>query len=704
MRGAFSICCEPQRGNRFATVWPVVSCFALAEATDALGAVLERESETIEEVIVTARKVEEPATDVPASVQALAGTALDDLDLSRLYELQFEIPGLVVNNLGMFGAGLALRGVGDEGGGPVAIAPHVNGTYLGSTGFAVGRWFDMARIEVLKGPQGTLYGRNSTGGSVNFVTRRPEAGFDAEIETAYASYDTTRVQGHVNVPLATWAVRLSAVASEGDGYVRNSIDGREFGEDDYRGARLSLARVESDDLDVHVMLQRVVDDGGAGDLWSPNRNFLPEPGDIRRTTVTHPNPFLRIEGDLATINASYALGSGELQSATGVAHSEVRALDDCAGLPVLEGCVRGLSPSEYRQWTQEFRLSSASDERFVWMVGMNYFDSEQDADFSFTAPRLNAVDSASTTNEQAYAAFARAHRDLSERWRIGAGLRWTTEEKSLADVTSVAGGPPIATRASDTDDDASWSAELQYRASSGAMAYLSAATGFKSGGVTTERLPNGDFDDFDPEHLMAYEGGLKLMSHRWKLDAAAFLYRFEDMQVRTVQILDNVPVSVIDNAARAEIYGVDAASTVHITNRLAASAAAVWLPKREFVDYKSDASNGDLSGNLVSRAPQWTVSASVDYATPIAGTGELSVSLRYNLRSHFYFTKENLSSESQERFALWHLYVRYEPAQRGWYAFAAGRNLTDEDYFNQAFIQSSPGYPDTYEVGFGLRF
>ena len=106
------------------------------------------------------------------------------------------------------------------------MAPHLNGVYLGSSNLAIARMFDLQRIEVLKGPQGTLYGRNSTGGSLNFVTRAPENEFSANLEAAYGSFDTARVQGYVNLPFDRLALRIAYTGSEGDGFIRNSVDDR----------------------------------------------------------------------------------------------------------------------------------------------------------------------------------------------------------------------------------------------------------------------------------------------------------------------------------------------------------------------------------------------------------------------------------------------------------------------------------------------
>ena len=200
------------------------------------------------EVVVTARKIEERPQDVPMSVQVLSGTVLHESGVTRLHELQFAIPGLVVNTVGMFGVGFSLRGIAEQDVAGLAVAPHLNGVYLGDANLAIARMFDIGRIEVLKGPQGTLYGRNATGGSINVVTQPPQDSLSSELEVSLGSFDTTRAQGYINLPAGSAAVRLAFIASDSDGYIRNSVDDRRFAKDDFWGMRGSLRIQPSDDL------------------------------------------------------------------------------------------------------------------------------------------------------------------------------------------------------------------------------------------------------------------------------------------------------------------------------------------------------------------------------------------------------------------------------------------------------------------------
>ena len=211
-----------------------------------------------------------------------------------------------------------------------------------------------------------------------------------------------------------------------------------------------------------------------------------------------------------------------------------------------------------------------------------------------------------------------------------------------------------------------------------------------------------ELDGFGPEHLIAYEAGGKSqwLNGRLALNTAAFYYDFDDLQVSTVTFREGVHVA---NAARAELYGIDAEAILEISDRLTVSGGGIWMPKREFLQF-IDGSGEDLSGNQVVRAPEWAASAAIAYRQPLGDLGRLSARIEYAYRSSYFFTPNNDPANEQESFGLLNLLLEFESADNRWYAFASGRNLTNEDYFHQIFFQSSPGYPDAYEVGVGCRF
>jgi iron complex outermembrane receptor protein len=661
------------------------------------------EYNALEEVIVTARKVRENVRDIPLSIQVLTGEQLDELNLSRMFDLQYEVPGLVLNTFGMFGSGFALRGVVDQGG------LHLNGVYLGSSHLAIARMFDLDRIEVLKGPQGTLYGRNSSGGSINFITRVPEGELGAEVEAAFGSYDTTRLQGHLNVPAGDAKIRIAFIGSDGDGYIHNSIDDRRFGEADYWGLRGSFAVEPNDNWSIDFTAQRVYDDGASAELWLPNPVNLPDPKDIHLTAVTLADPFLRMENDFASLTAEHDLGWAQVRSITGYAHSETYNNDDCAGNPARPGCIRSAMPLTYQQWSQELQIISTSSDRFDWLAGAYYFSGEEKLHYFQSVPQLDPLplhDNFSTESDTTWALFSHAMVKLGRGWGVSAGLRYSHEEYAASVSGNGVDDRPEPVSDSDDSSRPSWRLDLQYQPRDGLLYYAGFSTGFESGGIVTSPQPDGELDRYDPEDLLSFEAGMKA---QWPelgltLDAAAFHYDFDNLQSSYSYELDGKVYFGTDNAAKAEVYGIDATVKLQATERLGLSAAMVWLPKREYLEYTVSLGGDDLSGNELPRAPEWSAVASLTYLQPVENHGELSVRVEYNYRSDYFYNRENVPLHAHDAYGLLNLLLRYEPARANWYAFATGRNLTDQDYFHQVFIQASPGYPDTYEVGIGVRF
>jgi iron complex outermembrane receptor protein len=295
---------------------------------------------------------------------------------------------------------------------------------------------------------------------------------------------------------------------------------------------------------------------------------------------------------------------------------------------------------------------------------------------------------------------------FSDQWSITGGLRHSVEEYRVSDMGSGSADHATLTTAASDSDRTSWRLDLGYAASDSIFSYASVSTGFKSGGITTTVLPSGDFNSFDAEDLTAYEIGFKAhWSNRGLIaNLAAFYYDFGDLQITTIYRFNNRVIAEIENAGKAEIYGVDATGTYRIFDRLTLTGGVVWMPKREFVEFDSATTGDAYSGNKLGRAPEWTATAAVDYEFPWPGRGSVSWRVEYSYRSDFFFTAGNEPRFAQDGFGILNALVKFEPAAGQWYVFASGRNLANQDYFNAIFLQSSPGYPDTFEVGIGYLF
>jgi iron complex outermembrane recepter protein len=536
-------------------------------------------TEPLDEIVVTARKKAEDLLEVPMSVQVVSGAFIDATNETSLLDLQFDVPGLVITNAGMFGGGLSLRGVTDQGGGSLAVAVHLDGLPLASPRLAMSRVFDVERIEVLKGPQGTLYGRNSTGGSINIINRAPEDSAASSAEVGVGSFGLKRVDGQVNLPLGKSAVRLAVAAADSDGYLHNTVDERRFAEEDFVAARLSWRISPTDSFSVDLRVQHVDDDGALAELWMPRPDYLPDPEDPYLTTVTHPDPFLRLENDVASATVKVDFKAASLYSVTGYARNRTENVDDCAGNPVMHDCVRTALPNTYEQWSQELRLQSADGTGMEWLVGLFYIDGDDELNYYVNLPAFGPMpvnNSHTLDRQQALATFGQAS------WRFGdasAGARVGRDEVHLTTVGTGRDDSPVPISGSDTWNNTAWRVGIDYALGESALLFASIATGFKSGGFVPPLPPAVAVDPFEPEEVVAYEAGLNLETHgRASLRAAAFYYDFTNLQVSTTTLDDGQVKSVTDNASKARIYGLDVAAMVPLGERWSVSGGVVWLP------------------------------------------------------------------------------------------------------------------------------
>jgi iron complex outermembrane receptor protein len=361
----------------------------------------------------------------------------------------------------------------------------------------------------------------------------------------------------------------------------------------------------------------------------------------------------------------------------------------------------------HKQLSEELQLASNAGETFAWLLGAYFYDDDSWRNYFQHAPVFGpdpGNDFHSTSSESTRAVFGQANWQLAQRWSITGGYRLNRERHESSTIgTGVDDSPTLAKSGLDWSND-SWRIDAAFAVNDVIMIYAGAATGFKSGGLIFRS--GGVADEYDPEHLTAYETGIKTqwLDRRLTFNAAAYYYDFRDLQISTYTNTGTGPVFETDNAAKVEISGIDSDASYRISDRLHISGGVVWLPRREFVKYRNDVDGDTLSGNEVTRAPEWTVVFAIDHDYVFRSGGHLSTRLEYNYRSDFFYTTDNNSMFSQEAFSLLNLFLNFEPESKNWYVFASGRNLRNADYYNQVFLQASPGYPATYEAGLGYRF
>ena len=685
----------------------------------------------LEEIIVTAQKRS-------ASLQneAIAVTALGAEDISRAGGVDPEILGVLVPNLHVGeetnrdGMQITIRGVSGtdvRNGADPTTAFHVDGSYVPRLSGSNAYFFDLERIEVLRGPQGTLYGRNSTAGVVNVITRKPDFdGLGGSLEVAAGKYDLFQTQGALNVPLTeNLAARVAFITNDRDGYRENAPakDGDDADEFGLRGHVL-IAPSENTSL---LFTAEYYERKGVGGVAS----YHSFPGDTSGLESPDPagvNPIdtqgyrdnsdtnfrLELNHDFGPFAITY-LGAYRDHERDFLADADFTALRE------IESFVRETTASE--TWTHEVRLTSTHGGPFQYIIGGYYLDEEIDGDFLVgltTGPgfpvgagipfRVRFVDQGLTN--KSLAGFLHATFDINDQLQLVGGVRYTDDEKdkggALDDVgttagtatgsfqtVGIAGGPTffLAPQISNPSfEKTTWKAGLNFSPNEDSLIYASASTGFKAGGFNrgSQAFPGADsLVVFKPETVTAYEIGWKtdLFDKRARLNVAAFYYDYKDLQQSQTFVNDAGTITnQTINATSANVWGIEAEGTALIGHSGRLSVALGYLDT-EFESFTGvdDAlivgfQSFDASGNRLTRAPEFTATVALVpliWRAPFGGTFEPRVQFHYE--SDVSLGILDRPFEQQDSYTRTDLSLRYRSGSGFWYAELYGLNLENED-------------------------
>ncbi|NKB99661.1 MAG: TonB-dependent receptor plug domain-containing protein [Pseudomonadales bacterium] len=671
------------------------------------------EERVIEEVVVTAHKRAQTVQDTAAAVAAITGDALDDQGIDGPFGLQFVTPSMQVADI-LGRTYITIRGVGLNQGSP-GVAIHVDGVYQPDPRMGELLQLDLERVEVLRGPQGTLYGRNANGGAVNYITKAPEDEFDAYVLAGGNDYDELRTQGMINIPLSD---QLSArvIASwrdQDEGYVENILPGgKDFDKSESKSARLRLRYTPSDTFEADFS-------ASFSDLNGPVQYFTlsTEPNPVSvflnpslGTATTTQEPWKssandRINTDQeytnVSVNLTWDLDTVTLKSITGYTdYDEVSHADDDGISITMFPSVRSY---DQESLSQEFNISYVGDN--IDVVGGVYY-SEDDfnhtldydllegvavtllpaaglpigSDLLFTVPDFDT---------EVMAVFGDVTYHVNEQLSLMAGVRYTDESQSQTQANSIqigATGPVIPTcalRTNDADYDATtFRAGASYAFSDNVNGYFTYSEGFKSGGYNAYACD----DNFQPEEIEAYEVGLKteLLDSALTLNLSAFFYDYTDLQISQVVGLTRL----IDNAPKAEVKGAEVEVAWVPNQHWMITGNVSWLDAtyKEFTN--TDGLNpgiGDqvLDGNYLNHAPKLSTNLSVSYTTPMTDMGLVVFRADYSYRDNLYFREFNGPLEEQESYAIVNLNVIWESPSEQYSVRLFANNLTDEVYVSQ---------------------
>jgi len=674
----------------------------------------------LEPVMVTAERRSQSLEKTPLSISAFSGAEIENARATSLDELQKLVPGLVITSAitghgqpFIRGIGTDINGVGVEN----AVAVYIDGVYQSRAVGESMQFIDVERVEVLKGPQGVLYGRNATGGAINIITRAPSREPEGQVDVQAGSVDQRMVRATVSGALSEGAVygRLSILTNRDDGDTHNTLLGSQANENNVRGARGVLEFTPEGNFGLTLRAGYYRND------FSPTVKAV-YPGLNPMFTVFHaqaigdPHTVRHNEDGDASLTqaavsatAQWDFEAMRLTSVTAYTKTDydVRRSDlDGTEIPFVKVGSNGVTALS-RFFSQEFTLASDDQGLLTWTALASYqHERSSSPNWDLALPLLGlSTNWQSSVETDAFAVGGQATYALGERWHVTAGARFSSETKNLESLRGYTNGI-LTSSMSDSKRWSAWTPKLvvDYSPSANSMLYASATKGFKSGGYNTIMLQPG----FDPETAVSYEAGFKghWLGGRIRAGLAAFDTRYENMQVAVMLNNGGLLQTVIENAGKATSRGIEASIAATPTARLELSANVQLLKARfdEFltVDPHAPGMNPqDQAGNPLPRAPNVTATVAAQYAWSVLDGGvQMRVRVEDAYRSKIYFTQFKDELASSPGLSVWNAMLSWESLkQSGWYGSAFIKNLTDRTYASNIFDAQGVGYLARFERG-----
>ncbi|GGY13244.1 TonB-dependent receptor [Massilia dura] len=646
---------------------------AMAQATDP-----NQGSGGIAEVIITAQKVAQPASKTPLALSVMSGEDLKNAGTNDPRALAETLPNVeIAQESGMLQ--VSIRGVTSldmtEKGDPSA-AFHVDGAYIPRYEAQAAAFFDLDRIEVLRGPQGTLYGRNATAGAINLITNKPTSKLEGKVGVELGNYSTRRVDAMLNVPIGdNWAMRAAVNTNKHDTYYNAGPNTIELESQDDKSARLHLLGNFGKDTSLLLTAEKNRIGGGAsspvpitnfftGELvgtlpFSPagTGNHIKDPvyvdlgKDVQRTAAwafkqdagSHrDNEATSLRGEFKT-----RLGAVDLTYQLARMRLKLDQLNNGVyfGFPFTT-----LNRGDSDAVSHELRLNSTGTGPLRWVAGVYTFDEDIFREAAYTtyvtAPfgQFNIVlPFRATLNNKSTAAFGQATYALRDDTRLTLGVRRTRDRKSGDDPLSGEAAVAPATRSSKayTEDvrfnNTSWKIGLDHDLRSNVMVYGSISTGYKAGGFNAER----DTGVYRPETLKAYEAGIKgrFFGNMLQVSGNVFHYAYEDQQLTTTTCRTNDPASCHSftaNAANSEVDGAELEGKVKVLEDGMLRASLAFTDAK-FKNYHPTATI-DFSGQKLDRAPTSTISLGYTHHFTLGNGGEITATAGTRHSTSYYIS------------------------------------------------------------------
>lgn len=689
----------------------------------------------LEEVVVTARKRAESLQQTPLSVMAFSGDAMEKLNIADLKGLEMKIPNVAMGGAGGLGSSNAsffIRGIGADRNAvnqESAIALYVDDAYYGRSDGALLSVLDVERVEVARGPQGTLFGRSATGGAIRYITKKPTDEFESNIQATLGSENRRDLKVIVNIPLNDdLATRVTAATLNQDGHVEGVFTGQDYGDVNSDLIRGYLRWDAGDSVEVLVSADYTkMDTNGAASVLVGVNDAAPligeeaaggfdvtqlPIGDYDKSYQTGPNFY---DSDNVGLNLTL---SWEISESLGFRSATSWRQIDISGAYDTDGTYASLWEQIYdrdiEMFSQEFQVSGQLD-YLNWLVGVFYYK-ETSSDIRDVQAGINNRDRTSTRivdpfEVESTALFGQVAYDFNERWSLTTGLRFTYDDKNISANELNSDGVPLI--AENLENDNTWSAisgrvSLEFQATNDVFLFTSVARGFRSGGfndrIRTDLGAEFNFGitDFDEETLDVFEMGVRseMLDRRVRFNLTAFYGQYEDMQINS--IVPGTVRNVVQNVGESRFSGIEGEFIFALNDVVTLDGALGYLDS-EYTDIGSVSASVTTESDFA-RAPKlsYSLSLSADWDT-------VSARLDYGWRDDFRSVIADANFLTQEAYGLLNANITYAPANMQWKISVFATNLTDEEYLVSGLeFRGSPRGVAQLEPGrfreFGIKF
>lgn len=698
---------------------------------------------SLDDVIVTAQRREQSLQDVPIAITAFNAEMLERTAAQGIQDVAAKAPGVTLTQFNIGEPQLYIRGVGttsDSAASDPSIGVSIDEVSIGRAGASSLAFLDIERVEILRGPQGTLYGRNASGGALNVYTRKPQLEDTTMALLRYGSFNEWGAEAVVNRMMGeNSAARLAVRVNTNDGYAENVPSGRGLEGGRQLGARLSMMTqsgnwtlegsvdASRDRMDGHARIP--VTASTTAPAFVTLINGLRAGLDVRQSFSSADN-YQDRDNWGATARAEYEAEAFDFVSLTSYRDNEYSWRDNLGGLPFpsFPLLVDDRATEDASQFSQELRLVSKPESAISWVAGLYYFSEDVDRDERFIVQAALPIAPASfggdteflqSAQNTSYAAFGQATIPFASIWELTLGARWTHDEREIHQIALDneaganpppgiplgPGGSPYNIRAEASFEEPTWKVALAVEPFENIRLYASYDRGYKAGS-----FPSGAQTGVQAgtplrsELLDNYELGLKstIMDGRLRFNAAAFKLEYDDLQVYEL-----LGLTLVTSNAQAEVNGYEIESAFAVTNNLTVGGSYTSLDAK----FTSNAQSGALTllynGLTLPRSPDRQYTLYADGEWDMWG-GELAARVDYQWSDDFYFDPSNNPEVLSPAHGLLGAYASWEAAN-GVKIAVYGKNLTDEEYQQHIIKNVGVGFsvfgaPRSYGIAISRSF